>query len=234
MEKEEPSGRKLETEFTPESIAKKFNIDLHKLGMEQRKLAKAVSLKDAIDFNLADKIAGCNTIVLGNRIIAAIVVLDKEMQILEQQYIAKKIKFPYLPGFRAYRELPALTECYNKLQEQPDVLFLEGHGIAHPRRCGIATHFGIVIKKPTIGVAKNILAGEVREGKIYLNNKLVGIELQTREGSRPIYISPGNMISLKTASELTKKFIIKPHKLPEPLAQVRKFTNRIKSEVKPQ
>jgi deoxyribonuclease V len=130
--------------------------------------------------------------------------------------------------------LPALTECYNKLQEQPDVLFLEGHGIAHPRRCGIATHFGIVIKKPTIGVAKNILAGEVREGKIYLNNKLVGIELQTREGSRPIYISPGNMISLKTASELTKKFIIKPHKLPEPLAQVRKFTNRIKSEVKPQ
>lgn len=232
LEKRETLGKeKKETEFTPEAIAKKFNIDLRKLELEQRKVAEAVSLKDAIDFNLADRIAGCDTAIVNNRIIAAIVVLDKDMQILEQQYVVKKAEFPYLPGFRAYRELPAMTECFNKLQEQPDVLFIEGHGIAHPRKCGIAAHFGIIIQKPTIGIAKNLLMGEAKDGDIIINGKVCGFKLQTKEGSKPIYISSGNMISLKTALELTKKFIVKPHKLPEPLVQARKYANKIREEL---
>lgn len=227
MEKE-----KKEIDFTPEAIAKRFNIDLKKLEMEQKKLAKTVSLKDAIDFNLADRIAGCDTAMINNKIIAVIVVLDKDMQILEQQYVVKKPDFPYLSGFRAYRELPAMIECYNGLQEQPDVIFIEGHGIAHPRQCGIATHFGISIQKPTIGIAKKLLAGEIKEGNIIIDGKTSGVELQTKEGSRPLYISPGNMISLKTTVELTKKLTIKPHKLPEPLVQARKFANRVSDEIK--
>lgn len=215
-----------------ESIAKKFNINLQKLEMEQEKLAKSISLKDFIDFNLADRIAGCDTASLGNKIIAVIVVLDNNLQILEQQYVVKKAEFPYLPGFRAYRELPAMTECFDKLQEQPDVLFIEGHGIAHPRRCGIAAHFGIIIQKPTIGIAKNLLVGEAKDGGIIINGKACGFKLQTKEGSKPLYISPGNMISLKTALELTKKFTVKPHKLPEPLVQARKYANRIRDELK--
>lgn len=188
-------------------------------------------MKDAIDFSLADRFAGCDTIMIGNKIMAAIVVLDKDMQISEQQYVARRPDFPYISGFRAYRELPALLECYNKLQEQPDVIFLEGHGIAHPRNCGIATHLGISIQKPTIGIAKGLLSGELINGSIVIKGRKVGNELHTKEGSKPIYVSPGNMISLKTAVELTKKFIIKPHKLPEPLVQARKFANRIRDEI---
>lgn len=219
-------------QFTPDSIAKKYNIDLHKLEMEQEKLAKSISLKDSIDFNLADRIAGCNIASLDNKIIAVIVVLDNNLQILEQQYVVKKAEFPYLSGFRAYRELPAMTECFDKLQEQPDVLFIEGHGIAHPRKCGIAAHFGIIIQKPTIGIAKNLLAGESEDGNIIINGKSCGFKLQTKEGSKPLYISSGNMISSKTALELTKKFTVKPHKLPEPLVQARKYANRIREELK--
>lgn len=228
MEKE----GKANMEFTPEAIAKRFNIDLKKLEQEQKKLAKNISLKDAINFNLADRIAGFDTVIVNNKIMAAIVVLDKEMQILEQQYVVKKPDFPYIPGFRAYRELPAMIECYNRLQEQPDVIFIDGHGIAHPRQCGIATHLGISIQKPTIGIAKKLLAGEIKDSNIVIDGKITGIELQTKEGSKPVYISPGNMISLKTAAELTRRFIIKPHKLPEPLVQARKFANRVSDEIR--
>lgn len=226
MEKEEKGHSSIE------SIAKKYNIDLHKLEMEQEKIAKSISLKDSIDFNLADRIAGCDTVSIDNKIIAVIIILDNNLQILEQQYVIKKAEFPYLPGFRAYRELPAMTECFDKLQEQPDVLFIEGHGIAHPRKCGIAAHFGIIIQKPTIGIAKNLLVGEAKDGEIIINGKACGFKLQTKEGSKPIYASPGNMISLKTALELTKKFTVKPHKLPEPLVQARKFASKICDEIK--
>ncbi len=222
MEKEE--------KFTVESIAKKFNINLQKLEIEQKKLAKAVSLKDVIDFNLVDRIAGCDTISLNGKIIAAIVVLDSNLQPIEQQYVIKKAEFPYLSGFRAYRELPIIVECFNKLQEQPDIIFINGHGIAHPRRCGIATHFSISIQKPTIGIAKTLIAGEIKDGDIVIDGKAVGFELQTKEGSKPLYVSPGNMISLKTALKLTRKFIVKPHKLPEPLVQARKYVNKIREE----
>lgn len=226
MEKEDETAE----DYSPEARAKKYNINLHELEEEQKKLGKTALLKDAIDFELADRIAGCDVAFTDNKIIAAIVILNKDMQIVEQQYTIKKIQFPYIPGFRAYRELPAIMECYNKLQEPFDVIFFDGHGIAHPRNCGIATHFGIITQKPSIGVAQHLLAGEVKQGRIFMDGKIVGVELQTKEGSKPVYISPGNMISLKTAEELAKRLIIKPHKLPEPIVIARKYTNKIREE----
>ena len=126
--------------------------------------------------------------------------------------------------------MPAIIDCFNKLQEPFDVIFFEGQGIAHPRRLGIASHFGVAVQKPSIGVAQNLLVGEVRQGKIFIDGKTVGAELQTREGSKPIYISPGNMISIDTAIELAKKWIVKPHKLPEPLVIARKYAYRVREE----
>jgi deoxyribonuclease V len=115
-----------------EELAKRFNLDLKKLETEQKKLAKNVSINDSIDFTIIDSIAGCDTLPIGNRIIAAMVILNEEMEVITQHYIIKKISVPYISGFRAYRELPALLECYNALREQPDVIFLPAHGIAHP------------------------------------------------------------------------------------------------------
>src|SRR3989338_5341127 len=198
-------------DYSPEAIARKYNIPLHELEEEQEKFGKTASLKDSIDFELADRIAGCDVAFADNKIIAAIVILDKDMHIIEQQYTIKKAQFPYISGFRAYRELPAIMECYNKLQEPFDVIFFDGHGIAHPRKCGIATHFGVATQKPSMGVAQQLLAGKVKQGKIFLDGNIFGMELQTTE-------------------ELAKRLIIKPHKLPEPIVIARKYTSKIRKE----
>ena len=212
-------------------IIKKFNINIEKLEQEQIKLAKLLKLKDIINFELTTRLAGCANAYFNNHIVSAIIVLDENMEIVEQKYVEEKLKFPYIPGFRAYRELPAMVACFNKLEEKPDVIFVVGHGISHPR-LGLASHFSLATGIPTIGIAQNLIEQvEVREGKLMLNGKIVGEEILTKFGSNPIYISPGNMISLNTASELVKKFIKAPHKLPEPLIQARKYAKKIADEL---
>lgn len=211
-------------------LAKKLGIDLRKLEREQEKLAKNLSLKDSIDFSLAERIAGISNVFSGNMIISAVIVINNEFEILEQEYFSDKAKFPYIPGFRAYRELPAMISVLDKLEEKPDVIFVSGHGVLHPR-LGLASHFSLVTSIPTIGIAKNLLAGKVERENIFLNNKIVGKVLQTKAGSNPIYISPGNLISLKTAVELTKKFIKEPHKLPEPLYLSHRYAEKCMEEL---
>lgn len=212
------------------STAEKFGIDLKKLVDEQKKLAKLVKLKDGMDFSVIRSLAGCANSFVGNKIISSIVVCDTNFEVLEQNYAERKAEFPYIAGFRAYRELPAMIDCFNKLQEIPDVLFIEGHGIAHPQRLGIASHFGIAIEKSTIGIAQRLLAGEVKNDKIILDGKEVGFCFVTKEGSNPIYISPGHMVSLKSSLELSKNFLKSPHKLPEPLVMARRYADKIREE----
>src|SRR3989344_3610153 len=124
-------------------VCEKYGIDLPKLEKEQNKLAKQIKLKDAIDFKLADRIAGIDNVFFENKIISAVVVMSAEtMEIIEQKYFSDKMKFPYIAGFRAYRELPTMIEAFNKLEEKPDLVFISGHGIVHPR-LGMASHFSI-------------------------------------------------------------------------------------------
>ena len=123
-------------------LIKKYGIDMEALKREQIKLAKGLSIKDSTDFSLATRFAAVDNAVINNRIIAAIIVCDKECNIIEQQYFFDKLKFPYLHGFRSYREMPAMIEAFNKLNEKPDVIFIHGHGICHPR-LGLASHFSL-------------------------------------------------------------------------------------------
>lgn len=217
-------------------IKEKFpDIDLEKLEKEQNKLAKNLSIKDAVDFLVIDRIGACSNAFFGNKIISAIVVCDSDLQIIEQQYFIDKLKFPYVSGFRAYRELSAMLSCLNKINEKPEVIFVEGHGIAHPR-LGLASQFSIMVGIPTVGVAKRLLVGQInrKTGDIILDKKTkktAGKALQTKKGSNPIYISPGNLISINTAFELTKKFIRPPHKLPEPMYLVHRYVDRIRKEL---
>ena len=111
---------KKENKIDFEELAKKYNVDLKELEAEQKKLAKGISLKDAIDFSLADRIAGIETTFFQNKIISAIVVLNSQMEVIEQQYASDIIRFPYIPGFRAYRELPCIIQAFNKLDETPE------------------------------------------------------------------------------------------------------------------
>lgn len=211
--------------------AKKFGIDLDNLIAEQKRLSKLVSLKDGMDFSLVERVAGCANSFLGNQIISAIVVCNNNFEVLEQNYATKKLEFPYIAGFRAYRELPAMVECFEKLEEVPDVIFIDGHGIAHPRRLGIASHFGISIQRPTIGIAQRLLVGGIDGDKIILDGKDVGLCFVTKQGSKPIYISPGHRISLNTTLKITRKFLKLPHKLPEPLVIARRYADKIRDEL---
>ncbi len=222
----------MEKEDYKSEIAKKLNIDLHQLEIEQNKLAKAVSLKDSIDFSLTESIGACYNTFINNRIISVFLVCSPDMEIIEQQYSTKRLEFPYIISFRAYRELPAMIDCYNKIAESPDVIFVEGHGILHPRGLGIASHLGISIQKPTIGIAQKLLIGELRGEEVILNGKVAGYAFSSRQGSKPFYVSPGHMVSLKTALELTKKCLKLPHKLPEPLVLARKFASKIRDELR--
>lgn len=207
-------------------------IDIESLKQEQKKLAKLVVLKDAFDFNNATRFAGIEVNTIKTKeILVSIAVLDENMELVEEKYAIKSAKFPYIPGFRAYRELPCILAAYDKLEEQPDLIFIEAQGISHPRGLGLASHLGVSINKAVIGITNQILAGEEEGNKVILNKKVIAEKVAIKQGSKPFYVSVGNMISLDTAVELVKKCIREPHKLPEPLVQARKIAQRIKKEM---
>jgi deoxyribonuclease V len=212
-----------------EDEAKKRGIDLEKLKKEQKKLAKSIQLKDNIDFSLAERITGISNVFSGNIIFCGIIVMNPSLEIIEQQYHSEKTSFPYIPGFRAYRELPCMIQTIEKLEDKPDIIFVPGHGISHPR-LGLASHLSIATGIPVIGVAKSLIEGEQQGDDIILNGKKVGTVVKLKEKSAPIYISPGNLITIKTAVELAKKFSTY-HKLPEPLYQAHRYANRIMKEI---
>lgn len=213
-------------------IAKKFNIDLKALEQEQKKLAKALDLKDSFEPENIIIIAGIDIISLGNKLIVGIVVI-KEGEIVEQKFCIEKAGFPYVPGFRAYRELPAIIKCFEQIENKPQLIFIKGHGISHPRKFGIASHLSVSLNLPVIGVADDLIkeGGEIQGQNIILDGKIVGKVLEVKKGARPLYVSPGNLISVETAAEFVKKFVKAPHKMPEPLRLARNLVKKVVREL---
>ena len=199
---------------------------LEKLKKEQEKLARKISLKDA--FEEINLIAGCDINYYENTIIVGFIIFKGD-EIIEKSNEIREVKFPYKPGFLSYREAPSILEAYYKLKHEPDLIMITRNGVMHPRRFGLASHIGIALDKPVIGVSKTLLYGEVKDGKVYDDDKLIGYELRIKEQSNPIYVSPGNKVSMKTALEIVKNNI-KNHKLPEYLHIVHKYTNKIKKD----
>jgi len=210
----------------------KYGIDIESLKREQLKLAKDIKHKDMTDFSLSSRFGAIENICVGNRIISAIIVCDKEYNIIDQQYFFGKVNFPYLHGFRSYRELPSMIGAYNKLVEKPDVVFIHGHGICHPR-LGLASHFSLSTGIPAIGIAGELFDEDKIEGEyIVIGKEKVGRVLQSKEKANPIFVSPGSGISIETAYNLAKSMIKLPHKLPEPLHLAHKYVKNVKDELK--
>lgn len=217
-----------------EDMLKRYNIDLEKIKQEQIKLAKSLELKDAMDFKLAERFAAVDTIIIGNQIIAGVIVCDKNFNILDQQYSLEKLRFPYIHGFRSYRELTVMVNAFNKLQEPADVVLIRGHGISHPR-LGLASHFSLSTGIPAIGIAGELFEEDkiADNGEdIFLDGKKVGMVLKSKEKANPLFISPGNKISIKSAFELCKSLIRVPHKHPEPLHLAHKYVKNVRKELK--
>ncbi|MFH1181450.1 MAG: endonuclease V [Candidatus Woesearchaeota archaeon] len=202
-------------------------MNLQQFEEEQLEATRKVVVKD--DFKKLEAIAGCYTAFSGKKIVAAIVVCTKDGKIIEEQFAVMESPMPYISGFRFFRESPAIASAFAKLKKTPDVMIVSANGILHPLRVGMASHLGILLKIPTIGVAKSLLCGQAEEeGKIYFNNEIRGQELITREHSKPLYVSAGHRVSLETAVALVKELTKYPHKLPEPLHLAQRLANKMR------
>ncbi len=217
-----------------EEIALKFGIDLESLKKEQTNLCKTLELKDVIDFSDDIKIAAIENLIVNNSIISSVVVgkLEKgKFEVLEEEYFTEKLKFPYISEFRAYRELPAMFGAMDKLEETPDVVLISGEGINHIR-LGMASHFSVATGIPSVGVSDISSEDFSVEGEyVFSAKKKVARVLKSKDKSRPLFVSPGNKISLETAYELVKRLIFAPHKLPEPMHLAHKYAKEVRKEL---
>ena len=143
---------------------------------------------------------------------ASVVVLSfPELQVIDSVVTESPVRFPYIPGLLSFREIPPLLTAFTQLQTEPDLVIVDGQGIAHPRRFGLASHLGLVLDKPTIGCAKSRLWGRYEEPEAeqgsytYLMDKgeVIGVAVRTRRNVRVVYISIGHRISLDSARTLT-------------------------------
>lgn len=191
-------------------------MDLHELKREQAKLSYRVSLEDA--FSDIKTIGAAECQVLGTKLLATVVVCEfPSFEVKEQKSYVLDNPLPHKPGFVAYREMPAIIAAFNQLEEEPDLLLVKGEGVLHPRRLGIASHLGVELNIPTIGVQDKITFGDLQDGKVLLNGEISGFEIKTKDFSNPLFVSPGHNISLDTVLKIIPKMIVHPHKLPEPL-----------------
>ena len=179
--------------------------------------------------------AGVDVAYVDDMAIGAVAVLDYEsLELLERQTATCQTKFPYIPTLLSFREIPPAVACIKKLKVQPDVLLADGQGAAHPYGCGFASHLGLAIGKPTIGVAKSRLFGEPKTigGQVFLvhKNQIIGEVVTTKEGVKPVYVSVGYLISLGTAVKIAKRCVCNS-RIPEPLLQAHKIASEEKRKV---
>lgn len=176
----------------------------------QEKLACQVSKKsDGVPFHL---VAGVDiSVKRDNTAKAAVVVLTFPGLVpVEAKTAVGDIRFPYVPGLLTFREAPLLLSAFEKLQHTPDIVLVDGQGIAHPRRLGLASHLGLLLDIPTIGCAKSRLCGthEMPADNagsytgLYDGEEVIGVVLRTKKGVRPVYVSIGHRCDLETAREI--------------------------------
>lgn len=172
------------------------------------------------------------------KIFATTVVLDyRTLEKVDQASVERSLSFPYIPGLLSFREIPAYLEVLARLKALPDVLMVDGHGLAHPRRFGIACHLGVLLDLPAIGCAKSILVGEAGSldkptgstSEIKKDDEVLGLALRTRENVKPVYISVGHRIDLPSAARIVLASG-KGYRLPEPSRQAHFLTQKIKSK----
>jgi len=205
-------------------------MDIEKLRQDQLSLAKKVILSDML--GSIRRIAGADQAYIDdNTILSVIVIVDiKTQEVLDKKYTMGKCPLQYIPGFLSYREAPTIIETNSKLKEDYDLIIVEGNGILHPRKIGLASYVGIHINKPTIGISKSLLCGEVSGNSVYLDKDVIGKVVKPYEYTKPLFVSPGHLISLKRSYEIVKSLFIKPYKLPYPLAQANKYAKKLKKK----
>lgn len=199
-------------------MAKAFNVERARFA--QKVIASKVIESDVLPAEIKH-VAGVDVAYSGALAIAAAAVVDtRTLKLVASSIATLKVHVPYIPTLLAFREAGPMIAVLGKLDVTPDVVMVDGNGRLHPFGAGIACQVGLAVDRPTIGVAKKLLCGEVgewcgREAPVLLSGRVVGMALRT--SAKPIYVSVGHKVSLPTAAALVLKLTRRGVRLPEPL-----------------
>ena len=197
-------------------------------------MSKSVRLQNG--FRQINTIAGVDMSFKGRRGFGAVSVFSyPDLKLIEEVTQEKRIDFPYIPGLLSFREGPVLVKTLEKIKKDPDILLIDGQGIAHPRGMGLASHLGLLFDIPTIGCAKSRLIGEYKEPKVQkgsvtplvFREKRIGSVVRTRKSVKPILISPGHQIDFDASVEIVLRCCLK-YRLPEPIRYADRASRRAK------
>jgi len=204
--------------------------------MVQKRLSRRLILEDRFKTPIKS-IGGVDLAFTDDRAVVACVILDYlSMVVIEERSSIVELDFSYRPGLLWFREGPPMLELINGLNVEPDIFMINAHGTAHPRRFGSASHLGVRLRKPTIGVAGSRLYGhydrlptKVREAEpLFADGDVLGWVVKPAIG-RPIYASPGHMVSLESTVKITVD-CLRNHRFPEPIYLADNLANRRKKE----
>ena len=213
------------------------NFSTEKAHETQLRLSKRIVFEDVLHekFSL---VAGVDAAYTKDLSIGAVAVLDyASLKLVESKTALCKTRFPYVPTLFSFREIPPTVLCIQKLRVKPDVFLVDAHGFAHPYRCGFASHLGLVIGKPTIGVAKSRLFGEIEDATdekdvalLKHEGEVIGAMVTTKRGCKPVYVSVGHMVSLKTAIKIVKH-CTRHSRIPEPILKAHQIATAEKRKI---
>lgn len=167
---------------------------------------------------------------------AGIIVLSfPQLKPIAYSLVKAETRFPYVPGFLAFREVPALVTALEQMEIKPDLLIVDGHGIAHPRRMGIAAHFGTLTKQPSMGCAKKKLFGKFEEpalefgsfSPMYDKREQIGYAFRSKAKTAPVFVSPGYGLGMQNSLEIIKQCTGK-YRIPEPTRLAHELVNRFR------
>lgn len=208
----------------------------------QERLREEVRCDVPLDTGNVRLVAGTDISYLRERRLAlgaAVLMSFPDLELLEVSTSCVEVGFPYVPGLLSFRELPALLPALKGLGADPDVILVDGQGIAHPRGCGLASHLGILAGIPTIGCAKSRLLGEAEEpgpevgdwAPLVYEGRTVGAVLRTRAGVKPLYVSVGHMVDLPSSIRMVLA-CLRGKRLPEPQRRAHQVTEELKRKVR--
>ena len=205
----------------------------------QRELCSYLSIQPLNESEL-QYVGGVDTTFCGDQVISAAVILSfPSLERGEQATASVPANFPYIPGLLSFREASAILTSLEKIENFPDLLLVDGHGLAHPRRFGIACHIGVLLDIPSIGCAKSLLVGKHDElpeaagstTEISDGGELLGMVVRTRKGVKPVYVSVGHKVDLRSSVQVVLACSA-GCRLPEPTRQAHILANQKRHEFK--
>lgn len=230
-------GRLLATLFgVKPRLSNRWDVTPAEARQIQLSLRDRVELRDRL--GRVSRVAGADValdLARGQAIAGVVVYSFPAMEELERVSARQRLSFPYIPGLLSFREMPAILAAFERVRREPDLIFYDGQGYAHPRRFGIACHLGVVLDCPTIGCAKSRLIGEHEEPPaerggwtpLEDNGERIGAVVRTRTNVKPIFVSQGHRVSLARAIELTLA-VSDGYRIPRPTREADHFVGAVK------